>query len=173
MHCLWLGIAKLLTKHYFQSGLLSKQNVIDIQAKINTVRVPSSVGRIPYKIASGFSSFTADQWKNWTLIYSSVLLKNYLPTSDYQIWMLFVRATSLLSKKIVTSNEIQTADRLLLQFCKSVQRQYGEAFCTPNMHMALHITEVIREFGGLHAYWCFSFERYVFCQSEGHLLRNL
>ena len=36
MHCLWLGIAKLLTKHYFQSGLLSKQNVIDIQAKINT-----------------------------------------------------------------------------------------------------------------------------------------
>ena len=159
MHCFWLGIAKHMTKHFFQSGILSKQNLQSIQEKMNTVRVPSTVGRIPYKIASGFSAFTADQWKNWTLIYSSVVLKGTLPREDYQVWMMFVKAAVFFSKKIVTVEEVNLADRLMVQFCQAVERRYGEAFCTPNMHMACHVAELIRKFGGIHGHWCFSFER--------------
>ena len=31
---------------------------------------PADIGWIPDKLSSGFSSFSADQWKDWTLIYS-------------------------------------------------------------------------------------------------------
>jgi len=48
------------------------------------------IGRISSKIASGFADFTADQWKNWILVYSRVALKNRLPDPDFTYWATFV-----------------------------------------------------------------------------------
>ena len=41
-----------------------------IQSKVNAFITPDDIGRIPSKIASSFSGFTAEQWRNWTLIFS-------------------------------------------------------------------------------------------------------
>lgn len=49
-----------------------------IQKRIDRFTVPSDIGRIPYKIASGFSSFTADQFKNWVVYYSLVAMRGIL-----------------------------------------------------------------------------------------------
>jgi hypothetical protein len=67
VHNLFLGSAK----HYMKSilvgnGILSENDFIGIQKCIDSFLVPADVGRIPYKISTGFASFTADQWKNWT-----------------------------------------------------------------------------------------------------------
>jgi len=40
---------------------------------------PQNVGRIPLKIASGFSGFMANQWQNQTTIFSAIALKEVLP----------------------------------------------------------------------------------------------
>ena len=84
MHCLFLGVAKHMTKMYIKSGIIDKHGHVKLQDSINSIRVPTAVGRIPNKIASGFCSFSADQWKNWTLIYSSTALKRVLPTRTLQ-----------------------------------------------------------------------------------------
>ena len=66
MHNLFLGSAK----HFLKSVLLPKisNNQFDIiQAQIDFFKVPPDLGRIPNKIHSGFASFTAEQWKNWTV----------------------------------------------------------------------------------------------------------
>ena len=159
MHCLFLGIAKTMTKYYLKSGLLSKQGIAGIQESINKIRVPSSIGRIPHKIVSGFSSLTSDQLKNWTLVFSTLALKDHLPPDDYRIWKMFVHATSLVTKKIVNMQDIVLADQLFLNFCKAVQRKYGEQFITPNFHMLWHLAEVIRQYGPVYSFWCYSFER--------------
>ena len=39
---------------------------------------PMDIGRIPYKIHSGFASFTADQWKNWVNYYSLLCVSDFL-----------------------------------------------------------------------------------------------
>ena len=54
-------------------------NFTSIQLHVDCFVTPPDVGRLPNKISSGFSSFTADQWKNWALIYSLVVLKPLLP----------------------------------------------------------------------------------------------
>lgn len=84
MHCLFLGVAKHLTKMYVKRGVIDKGALIKLQTSIDEIRVPSAVGRIPSKIASGFCSFSADQWKNWTMIYSSTILKPVLPLDHYK-----------------------------------------------------------------------------------------
>ena len=80
------------------NGIIDKPNFIHIQEKIDSFLTPSDIGRIPLKISSGFSGFTAEQWRNWTLIYSLCSLKEILPHRHYDCWLQFVKATSLLCR---------------------------------------------------------------------------
>ncbi len=52
------------------------------------------------------------------------------------------------------------ADNLLLQFCKRVERLFGTSFVTPNMHMHGHFKDFVLDYGPIHEFWCYSFERY-------------
>lgn len=160
MHCLFLGIAKTMTKHYLTSGLIDADGLQGLQSAIDMVRVPHTIGRIPNKILSGFSSFTADQWKNWTLIYSSSVLRPVLPASHYQLWMKFVHAVSLITRKIIRLTDLTLADSLMVSFCSDVEKVYGNDFMKPNFHMACHMKDVVSDYGPPFAFWCFSFERY-------------
>ena len=46
------------------------------------------------------------------------------------------------------------------QFCKEFEQLYGENACTPNMHLHLHLRNCLEDYGPLHAFWCYPFERY-------------
>ena len=84
MHNLFLGTAKRMMKTWRAKGLILDKHLPIIQTRVNSVVVPPDVGRIPTKIASGFSSMSADQWKNWTIIYSLFSLKDILPQEHYR-----------------------------------------------------------------------------------------
>lgn len=84
MHNMFLGTPKHIVALWKSCELLTQNDLDTIQASVDKFVTPSDVGRIPYKIASKFSGFTADQWKNWILIYSPVLLKPILPDEHYQ-----------------------------------------------------------------------------------------
>ena len=65
VHNLFLGTAKHFLKAvWLESGVISQAQ---FQHRVDLATVPSGIGRVPYKISSGFSSFTADQWKHWAI----------------------------------------------------------------------------------------------------------
>ena len=77
MHNLFLRCAK----HFMKSILIDKMVLSNaqfdlLQQRIDRAFVPPTIGRIPYKIQSGFSSFTADQWKNWVIYFSLICLRD-------------------------------------------------------------------------------------------------
>ena len=94
MHNLLSGTAKHCIDIWKSTGLLSSDHFCDIQKKVDNFTCPNDVGRIPSKIQSSFSGFTADQWKSWTVLFSLYCLKNILPS------------------------ELQDADDCMLRFCK-------------------------------------------------------
>ena len=118
------------------------------------------LGRMPLKTSSSFSGFTADQWRNWTTIFSSVYLKGVLPQAHLNCWLLFVKACILLCSRIISKRSVISADLFLLQFCKKFRQLYGSDECTPNMHMHLHLKESILDYGPVYSFWCFAFERF-------------
>ena len=61
-----------------------------MQHRIEKINVPIDEGRIPRKIESAMSGLTADQWKNWTCIYSLFVLHDLLPKEHLECWWLFV-----------------------------------------------------------------------------------
>ena len=87
MHILFLGTAKtMLKKVWLEKGLITDHQVELIQIRVDAVTVPRDIGRLPRKILSSFSDFTAEQWKNWVTIYSMVALRGVLPDQDYVCW---------------------------------------------------------------------------------------
>lgn len=122
--------------------------------------LPSDIGRIPQKISSGFSSFTADQWKNWSLYFSVIVLRDILPNDTLECWRHFVLACRLLTSKQINRDQMILADALLLQFCKRTETMFGKKLFTPNMHMHGHLKSCMDDYGPLHGFWLYSFERY-------------
>ena len=131
MHNLFLGTAKHFLKNiWIERGIINEDNFDLIQKRVNEAMVPSGIGRIPFKIRSGFSSFTADQWKNWVNYFSLISLWDILHGDDLECWRHFVLACRILSKNSITSQEIILADALLLQFCRRVETRYGKETVT-------------------------------------------
>ena len=159
MHNLLLGTAKHVMSVWTTLGILEKSQFIKIQEKVDQFVTPSEVGRIPSKIASGFSGFTAEQWRNWCVIYSLCSLKGLVPHRDYGCWLLFVKAVNLLCQRSITIADLEKGDSLLVEFCSKFEELYGKDYFTINMHLHYHLKECISDFGPVYAFWLFSFER--------------
>ena len=160
MHNLFLGTAKNITSLWKKNKILSDTVFHAIQEKVDCITVPANVGRIPGKISSAFSEFTAEQWMLWTIVYSPFVLKQYLPSEHYSMWCMFSLACSLLCRPFLHKTELQKADELLLTFCKKFEVLFGKNNVTPNMHLHAHLRQCVEDFGPVFSFWCFSFERY-------------
>ena len=159
MHNVFLGTAKHVMAIWKENNILSKDQFAIMQHRIEKINVPIDVGRIPHKIESAMSGLTADQWKNWTCIYSLFVLHDLLPKEHLECWWLFVQACILICQPTITKDIIKKIDEYFLSFCQTFQNLYGTASCTINLHLHCHLAECLRDYGPAHDTWCFSFER--------------
>ena len=158
IHNLFLGTAKqVMKKIWIENDLLTKEV---IQARVDSMSTPSGIGRIPRKISSSFSSFTAEQWKNWVIVFSTFALRGVWPQEHYSCSQAFVLSCFFLCRREISSTELRKADLLLLKFCKSVENLYGKEVITPNMHLHCHLAECVHDYGPTYGFWLFSYKRY-------------
>ena len=161
MHNLFLGTGKHVMEIWLNDpNILSKQSVMIIEETVQKFVVPEGIGRLPNKITAHFGGFTADQWRNWIIIYSSVLLRNVLEKDHWDCWIMFVKAVKLFCGRIVKLSDVARADSLMQQFCVQFERLYGEKACTVNMHLHLHLYQSILDYGPTYGFWLYAFERY-------------
>ena len=144
--------------------MLSKKNLEILEQKIHLFDVGTGNGRLPHKIASNYGGYTASQWKkkwkNWTLIYCLFCLKDLLPERHIICWQIFVLACKWICSPIISKTDIVKADLLFVKFGQKFEQLYGKKFVTPNMHLHCHLKECVIDCGPVHAFWCFSFERF-------------
>lgn len=160
MHNLFLGTAKHVFKLWIKKNFLTKKELKNLEDKISSFDVGTGIGRLPHRIASNYGGYTASQWKNWTLIYSMFCLKGILPENHVRCWQTFVLACQYLCSPVISKTDIIRADLLFVKFGESFERLYGKKAVTPNMHLHCHLKECVIDCGPVHAFWCFSFERF-------------
>lgn len=164
MHNLFQGTAKKMVKLWLKLKILLPDQLEEIQERVDSVNAASNIGAIPRKISSSFGGFTADQWKNWTNVFSIFALTDILPVDDLEVWREFVLASHIITSKFITEPQIRQFETRLLSFCKAFEEKYGADKVTPNMHLHCHLSSCVRDFGPVYSFWLFSFERY-----NGHL----
>ena len=132
MHNLLLGTAKnMISKHHYDS----------MQEIIDAIRIPTNMVRIPYKILLNVcNTFNSS-------------------SRTCQVLVHFVEACSVLLKPVLTSEDVTEGDDKLIAFCTEYETLYGPHDCTPNMHLHLHLKECLLDYGPVHVFWFFPFER--------------
>ena len=142
---------------WVSNDIITRTDFDKIQEIVDSFVVPNDVGRIPYRIGSGFSGFKADQWRPWTTIFSLVSLK-VLPPEHYSCWRLYVHACQILCNRVLSVHSLQKADDLLNEFCISFTALFG---CEKNYtKYAYHLKDSILDYGPVYSFWLFSYERY-------------
>ena len=144
---------------WLRLGIVNSVHFVHLQEFVDNMCVPSDIGRISHKIATGLSSFTADQFKNWITLYSVPALHGILPRPHLECWRAFVLACRIVCRRKLTTVDISLYDALLMKFCMQ-ENIYGESAITPNMHMHGHLKQVVEDFGPIYAFWLFAYERY-------------
>ena len=117
MHNLFLGTAKYVMKQlWVEKGTLSLDQLKLIQKRVDNCKALAGIGRIPRKIATTFGGFTAEQWKNWVILYSMYALRGILPQEHYRCWQTYVLACFHICRRAITDTDITKADLLLINF---------------------------------------------------------
>lgn len=134
------------TKHIFEGvwlgkGIIPHKVIESVQTRMANIVCPEDSGRIPSNIASNFGGFTGNQWKNWTELFSLMLLRDVLTGAHLECWKHFVLASRLLSRASLSTTDLLLTDALLLQFCRRCVSLYGEEVATLSMHLHAHIRE--------------------------------
>jgi len=161
MHNLFLGTSKRMLHIWKGQQILKKTDITEIQTRLDKCSCPNDVGRLPSKLNdTSLDVLTADEIKNWTILFSQYALKGFLPDRHYKCWNTFVLACGYICNRALVRTDLQIIDHLLIKFCKEFERVYGTDSVTPNMHMHGHLIESIRDFGPVYNFWLFSFERY-------------
>lgn len=163
MHNLFTGTAKHVMRNIWLDSdkpLLDKKDLLQVQEKLDKLKVPASVGRMPKKIKNCYGGFTADQWKSFTILFSVYALWNILPNNDLELWRDFVFACLHLCSSVITETKATLAHSYILKFCQRFEELYGKEKVTPNMHLHTHLLDCVLDYGPVYAFWLFSFERY-------------
>uniref|UniRef100_A0A1X7U5P6 DUF4218 domain-containing protein n=1 Tax=Amphimedon queenslandica TaxID=400682 RepID=A0A1X7U5P6_AMPQE len=158
MHNLFLGTSKHCMEIWTKYNIVTKSDLEVIEERMLCLKAPHSIGRLPLKIGSGFSGFTADQWQKWTTFYSSIALRG--THQHLQYWLLFVKACCLLCNHFLQNSNIELAHKYLQMFCTKYEEINGKEACTPNMHLHFHLVDCLENYGPVYALWCFAFEKY-------------
>lgn len=144
-----------------EKGYLNKDNLKEIQDIVDSAEVPADVGKLPGIIDNfTFDGFTADELKNFYLLFAIYSLQGILPRNHHECLRKFVIACNYLCNRVLTAEDMKICDNYLLQFCTSFERIFGKQAVTPNIHLHCHLVECMKDYGPIYSFWLFSFERY-------------
>ena len=163
MHNLFTGTAKDVMKNIWldaEKPLINKNDLSNIQQKLDNIKAPLDVGRMPRKILNSYGGFTTDQWKSFSILFSIYVLSSILPEPDLELWRQFVLACSYICSPVITEAKAQLAHSYILNFCRGLEQLYGKQRVAPNMHLHTHLLDCILDYGPVYSFWLFSFERY-------------
>lgn len=94
------------------------------------------------------------------IYFSLIVLHDIVSDEVLECWRHFVLACRVLYSKDITMEQVCLGDALLVQFCRRTERIFGGNVITPNMHLHCHLRERIVDYGPLHGFWLYAFERY-------------
>ncbi|KAI9219666.1 hypothetical protein BC828DRAFT_349128, partial [Blastocladiella britannica] len=154
MHNVLLGMTRRTLKVWMDADILKPAQLKAMETIYRTVMTfPSDLGRFPSTFSAGFSGFSAHEMLQFMLYFSNLLFPRVgVPAVHVDGWMRLVKFTRIVLNESFTEEELNFAQGHLQKGPKSIY--------TINAHLALHIVDVLRQWGPVHNTWCFAFERY-------------
>ena len=95
---------------------------------IKTLNVPYDIGRLPsnMKGKNSLSGLTAEQMKNFAIVYARACLKGLIPDASYKVLCLLCNIVTIICQPILTDDNLTCLYRLLYEHHNAYCRLYGK-----------------------------------------------
>lgn len=148
--------------------ILCKDTLSQIWLDMKRTTLPSEVSPVPREVGSpSAGKLTADQWRTFCTVHLVVSLirlwgKEQPDSRRYKIldnFLHLVTLTNLLHMRQMTPGRIRFIEEENLIYLGGLRALYPRSSLVPKHHMALHLPTMLRDFGPVHAWRTFAFER--------------
>ena len=165
MHNLLMGLVSDIGDVLISNNnnLMTDKERETLARRLSVLRVPYDLGRLPKTMLEKMSArgLKAQQWKNFIVTYARVCLWNIVPYQLYDIVKCLAEVIEIMLKDPITKQEVDEISTLLHKHHALYAKYFGKFEVSVNYHMALHIPEVIRNWGHPTSWWCFPYERHI------------
>jgi len=133
----------------------------ELNRKMLSLTPPLEIRR-PVRKMTDHAHWNAREFENWTLVFSIIVLTGILPSKYLNNWVCLVQGMFLVSRQGVTSEHINSAQKLFLNFARDVEVLYGKSFMSYNCHiLGLHMAENVLRWGPAWAISTLCFENAI------------
>lgn len=103
--------------------------------------------------------------------------QDHVKTSLLKFFIHLVSLVNLALKRDITSEQIERYKYHIQQYLSSSLELFQHSHLAPNHHMAIHLSDLLKRFGPVRAWWLFVFERLMGSILKGchnnHLSKSL
>jgi len=162
MHLACLGVMRRLLLCWLKGPLTVRLGTVFIN-KISdklvslTPYIPTEFARKPRSL-NEIMRWKATELRQFMLYTGPVVLKNVLPDSLYQNFLLFSVAMTILLSHQLCGQFCSYAKQLLVVFVENMKALYGKEMIVYNVHGLIHLADDARNFGPLDNFSSFPFE---------------
>uniref|UniRef100_A0AAG5DCT9 Transposase domain-containing protein n=1 Tax=Anopheles atroparvus TaxID=41427 RepID=A0AAG5DCT9_ANOAO len=161
LHLIDLGVMKRLLLGWRDGtlGLGTKwtaDQIDEISKELENIKLPSEIHR-KFRPMKHMAHWKGSEFSAFLHYASLDILQNYISKDEYEHFMLFFCAVSLLSSDVYRIFW-ELAGPLLEKFVKDFRIIYGERYLTSNIHNLLHVTDEVERFGPLPSISAYPFE---------------
>lgn len=171
MHAVFLGVVPnhtdlLLQRDRIVDGLSIQKCISVIDERLNSIRVPKCIPRIPIGISES-GLWIASQWQGWLLRYCLLCLDGLIKAEYLNHLRLLVIAVYTLTKDSISQDDVAYAHECIVRYVFKFEEFFGKESMRFNVHTLLHLPQSVYDWGPLHAHNTFTFE------NENHFLLKL
>ncbi len=164
-HSVCLGVTRQLANLWFDSRnheqvwyTGTKSDLID--KELVTIKPPVVIIREPRSVADR-RYWKTSEWRSFLLFYALPLSNGVLLRKFWNHFFLFVFAVHILLGEKVKRCDIDVAERALRKFTLQIEKLYGAANMTFNVHLLTYYNKCYELGGPLWATSTFSFESFM------------
>lgn len=135
---------------------------------IQKLVTPSWVSSVPPEFGSpGSGKVKADQWRTLGTIHLPVALALLWGSSSDDHKQLLNATFALLSAIIIACSHVTSQEHaeqylgFMRNYVEAIKRLFPNLRLLPNHHLALHLHEYLNQYGPIHSWWTFPFERLI------------
>ena len=149
--------------------VLGRETLKEIWTDMEHIGLPSWLAAAPHHPGSGrHGKFTADQWRSFctvNLVISLIRLWGVKPEDSRKHRMLvnfldLVAAVKIAHMRVMTPERIAQYEFYIHRYLKTLLDLYPGTSMAPYQHRCLHLGSMLRQFGPVHAWRTFPFERF-------------
>lgn len=149
-------------------NIITPNDLREIRRDIRNIYVPSWYQSVPSDLGDvSHGKLKADQWRSLACLYILIPLMRIWGTASgaraaaLHLTFTLVSAIIVATSRATSHRHADVYLSLMTDYVEGLKKHFPEFSLHPNHHFAFHLAEYLMQYGPIHEWWTFPFERII------------